>query len=360
MGFLDILRNKKDKFKLKKEEKVLQLDQKKKLDKSIVKPTLEVRNKEYSREQKNSAPETNMDMKKKIFPETKKSSAEESNEKKSLTLESSSQESYGNKKKNFQKPYYRGFIKTGIEGFDALMEHGIPKGSTILICGGAGTGKTIFGLQTLNYAAQKGEKCLYMSFEESEERLREHMRDFGWNPDKLEAEGSLLIKRFKPHDISKAVEALLMKAEGELLIDIEPLILPKGFKPDRIVIDSLTAIAAAFMGEERTYRIYIEQLFSFLESTNATSFLITETDQIPRGLLTKTGVEEFLADGVIIMYHIRKGDIREHGIEILKLRGANHIKKIVAFQINGGSGIEVFPQQKVFGGLGVVEGGNLS
>jgi len=81
------------------------------------------------------------------------------------------------------------FIKTGVTGFDNLITRGIPRGSSVLLCGGAGTGKTIFGLQTLNYAANNGEKCLYMSFEESEDRLREHMKDFGWNAAKLEKEG---------------------------------------------------------------------------------------------------------------------------------------------------------------------------
>jgi len=255
-----------------------------------------------------------------------------------------------------QKEHIREYIKIGITGFDELLEKGIPKGSSILLCGGAGTGKTLFGLQTLNYGAENGEKCLYMSFEESEERLKEHMRDFNADPEKLEKDGRLIIQRLKPYEISKSVEALLMKAEGELLIDIKPVILPKDFKPDRIVIDSLTAIASAFAGDEKTYRVYIEQLFLFLESTGATSFLITETDQIPRGLLTKSGVEEFLADGVIILYHIRKGDIREHAIEILKLRGANHSKRIVAVQISGKTGLIVYPQQKVFGGLGSEEG----
>ena len=115
------------------------------------------------------------------------------------------------------------------------------------------------------------------------------------------------------------------------------------------------AIAAAFIGREENYRVYAEQMFSFLEKTRSTNFLITETEQIPTKLLTQTGVEEFLADGVIVMYYIRKGDIRENAIEVLKLRGAKHLNKIVAMQIISGQGIEVYPAQKVFGGLGIRE-----
>ncbi len=240
------------------------------------------------------------------------------------------------------------YIKTGIKGFDGLFEKGIPKGNSVLVAGGAGSGKTIMCLQILSEAAKMGEKCLYMSFEESEERLRKHMREFGWGPDELEKKGKLLIKRFSIFDIARSIDALLAKKKGELLIDIKPLILPEGFRPDKVVVDSLSSIASAFDGMEN-YRSYIEQLFRFFEEMGTTSFMITETKQIPT-VFSPSGMEEFLADGVIVLYNIRKGDIRESAIEVLKMRGAKHKKKIVAMQITG-RGIEVYPEQEVFGGI---------
>ena len=68
-------------------------------------------------------------------------------------------------------------------------------------------------------------------------------------------------------------------------------------------------------------------------------------------IFSPTGVEEFLADGVIVLYNVRKGDIRESAIEVLKMRGVKHIKKVVAMQIVTGTGIEVYPDQEVFGGI---------
>ncbi|MEK6938819.1 MAG: ATPase domain-containing protein [Nanoarchaeota archaeon] len=242
------------------------------------------------------------------------------------------------------------FIKTGIPWFDELFEHGIPRGNSVIVAGGAGSGKTIFCLQTLFKHASEGEKCLYMSFEESEEHLIHHMEDFGWDPHPLIKKGNLLIKRFNPFDITYSVDALLMKAKGELLIDVEPIIFPEGFHPDIIVLDSLTAIASAFTGKEDSYRIYIEQLFRFFEQVNATSLLITETEQVPK-MFSSTGVEEFLADGVIVLYAIKRGNIRENAIEVLKMRGEKHQKKIVAMQISD-KGITVYPEQEVFGGTG--------
>ncbi|RLJ07700.1 MAG: hypothetical protein DRP16_02975 [Candidatus Aenigmatarchaeota archaeon] len=242
------------------------------------------------------------------------------------------------------------YVLTGVPGLDGLVEEGIPKGSSVLIAGGAGSGKTIMCLQILYNAAKKGEKCLYMSFEESRERLIQHMEDFGWNPRELEERGNLIIKQFNTFDIIRSVDALLAKARGELLIDVMPVILPENFKPDRIVVDSLTAIASAFTGKRENYRSYIEQLFRFFEQIGATSFMITETAQIPTQY-SPTGVEEFLADGVIVLYNIRRGDVRENALEVLKMRGAKHKKKIVAMQIVDGTGIVVYPEQQVFGDI---------
>ena len=241
------------------------------------------------------------------------------------------------------------FLFTEVPGFDALLDQGIPRGSSIVVAGGAGSGKTIFCLQTLYARAIKGEKCLYMSFEESEEKLIRHMQDFGWDGPALIKKGLLVVKRFNPFDITRSVDALLMRAKGELLIDIEPIVFPENYKPNFIVIDSLTAIDSAFTGKEDSYRIYIEQLFRFLEESKATSFLITETEQVPK-IFSQSGVEEFLADGVFVLYAIKRGNVRESAIEVLKLRGAKHQKKIVAMTI-GDRGIEVYPEQEVFGGV---------
>lgn len=243
----------------------------------------------------------------------------------------------------FKTPIKAEWIKTGVPGFDELLEKGIPKGVSLLIAGGPGSGKTIFALQILEYACSKGDKCLYMTFEESEERLISHMEDFGWNPKEWIKKGLLMIKRFDPFDITRTVEAMLEESKGELLIQAEPLIIPKGFKPDRIVVDSLSAIASAFVGREESYRIYIENLFRFFEKTKATAFLITEIVE-----LAKTLTEEFLADGVIMLYYIKRGNVRERAIEVLKMRGAKHQEKIVAFEITK-KGIVVYPDQEVFG-----------
>lgn len=246
-----------------------------------------------------------------------------------------------------EAPKKREWEKIGVSGLDGLLEKGIPKGSTILVAGGCGTGKTILGLQAVAHACKEGKKTLYMSFEESEERLRQHMRDFGWNPDELERKGLLVIKRMNVLDVSRSVEGLLEKAKGKIEVEVTPLALPEGFVPERAVVDSLSALGACFFGLEENYRIYIEQLFRYFESIGATTFLVSESGEAPQKL-SRTGIEEFLADGVIVMYNVRRGNVRERAVEILKMRGAKHKEQIVALRIEAGKGLIVYPEEEIF------------
>ena len=249
------------------------------------------------------------------------------------------------------------YVLTGVPGFDKLFKNGIPRGNNILILGGPGSGKTIFCLQMLAYHAAQGKKCLYMSFEESEERLIEHMKEFGWNPDELIKSGNLKINRYLTTDIyyeedssSAGVQAMMARTSDNMLLDLEPFIIgDEGYKPDITVIDSLTAVSSTFIGKDRSYRFYVERLFRFFEKIGSTNFLITEPTHTSGGY-AQSGSEEFLSDGVVVFYNAKRGNIRESGIEVLKMRGAKHEKKIVSLQITD-NGIVVHPDQEIFGDI---------
>ena len=246
------------------------------------------------------------------------------------------------------------FISTGIPGFDNLFKNGIPKGSSILVAGGAGSGKTNFCLQILAHQASQGKKCYFMGFKESPERLTQYMKNFGWNPKKHIYSGNLKIKRFLTSEIyyydkksGSDIQAMMTKDIDPLLMELEPLTIVEdvGFKPDFIVLDSLTSLSSTFRGKEQYYRFYIERLFRYFEEVGSTNFLITETKQVPE-IYSPTGVEEFLADGVIVFYNFKKGTTRETAIEVLKMRGEEHQKKLVAMNITNKS-IEVYPEKEV-------------
>jgi KaiC/GvpD/RAD55 family RecA-like ATPase len=262
-----------------------------------------------------------------------------------------SKKKLGNQQKEIPKKLERNFMKTGIKGFDALFEKdmGIPKGNSILIEGGPGSGKTIFCLATLNELCKQGKRCLYMSFEESEKQLIQHMEEFGWNPKEFIRKGLLRISRFDAIDISRSIEALLSAAKKELLIEVEPMFFPEDFKPDFVVIDSLTSIASAFTGEESRFRIYMEQLFRYLEKNDITNFLIREVSSPSHvGTTFKEQGEavSFLSDGIIVLYNvIYDSGERTSAIEILKMRGVSFKHKIVELKIVNKKGVEVNPNR---------------
>jgi circadian clock protein KaiC len=243
------------------------------------------------------------------------------------------------------------FLKTGIKGFDSLFEKGmgIPSGAAVLVEGGPGSGKTVFCLATVNELCKIGKKCLYMSFEESEEQLIQHMEEFNWKAKEYVKKGLLRVSRFDAIDVSRSIEALLSAAKKELLIEIEPMFFPDDFKPDFVVIDSLTSIASAFSGEESRFRIYMEQLFRYLEKNKMTNLLIREVSSPSHvGTTFKEQGEavSFLSDGIIVLYNvIYDSGKRTSAIEILKMRGVSFKKEIVELKIVNKKGIEVNPDK---------------
>lgn len=239
---------------------------------------------------------------------------------------------------------------TGIEGFDQLMDSGVPKGSSILVEGGPGSGKTIFCLQIAKNAVRKGDKVLYMSFEESVGNLISHMKEFGWAVDEDLKNNNLKIKEYNSLEIARSVEALLSEAKRELLIDVKPMLLPEDYEPDIVIIDSLTSIASAFSGENSRFRVYMEQLFDYLEDEEISSYLIREARQ-PSQRVTGSGVRgeavSFLSDGIITMYNTMTSEgTRKRGIEIFKMRGENFESGIYRMDITE-VGITIHPDENV-------------
>src|SRR3989344_813458 len=238
--------------------------------------------------------------------------------------------------------------KTGVAGLDELLGFGIPVGSSVLVEGGPGSGKTIICLQIANNFCKAGKKVLYMSFEEPEEKLIEHMESFGWKAGEYAKKDILRIKRFNALDVARSVEALLSEAKKELLIEVHPVFFPRDFQPDLVLIDSLTSISSAFSGEESRFRIYMEQLFRYLEKEKISSLLIREVANPAHAggtFVEKGQAVSFLSDGIIVIYNVLypSGE-RGAAIEVLKLRGEPIEKKIVKMEITK-NGVDIFPDK---------------
>ena len=239
-------------------------------------------------------------------------------------------------------------LKTEVTGFDELFEEGgIPKGNSILVAGGPGTGKSILCRHICYNLVSKGKKCMYVSFEENIDRIINGMESFGWDVKKYIENGSFIIQKINPLDILRMKFGTIggSGSATELSYKIKPLVIPKDFQPDVIVVDSLSAIIAVSVTKDKNYRVYLQQLFSFFEETGATSLLITETDPMPTRF-SETGIEEFLADGIIVLYNLQKKETWENAIEVLKMRYGKHQKKMVLLTITE-KGIKVFPDKRV-------------
>ncbi|MFH0970476.1 MAG: ATPase domain-containing protein [Candidatus Diapherotrites archaeon] len=236
-------------------------------------------------------------------------------------------------------------LPTYIPGLDEMIEdNGFERGSTILITGGAGCGKTTICCQMLYNAIKDGEKVVYISLEEEVKKLKAHMKkNFGWDFSLYEKNNQATFIQMDPIDVARKIESQVAAQKGKLLIEMEDFDFP--FKPDRIVLDSLSALSIAFENSE-SYRKFIRHLFKRFEETNSLVFMIGENEQNPR-MYSHAGVEEYLVDGVVVLYNIKSGSQRITALEILKLRSSKHAKKIVPFNLTK-TGIEVFPDQEIF------------
>lgn len=254
--------------------------------------------------------------------------------------------------KKSKETEFREVLPVRVSDFDKLIERkGLKRGDTIMISGGCGTGKTTFAMQSIYNGALKGEKGIYLTLEESAEKMKENMmHNFGWDVEGMEREEKMAIIKIDPLTIARAVEATLTRERGGLYIEFEEFELPfqfnLPFKPDRVAVDSLSALSIAFMENEQAYRMYLRHLFLTLEKYNSVNFVLGETEQEP-GIYSRSGIEEFLADGVVVFYNIKIHNIREKALEILKLRSSNHEKKIVPYKI-ASNGIEIYIDQELF------------
>ncbi|HLE06389.1 MAG TPA: ATPase domain-containing protein [Candidatus Nanoarchaeia archaeon] len=237
-----------------------------------------------------------------------------------------------------------------VSRFDDLVdEGGIELGNNIMVSGGTGVGKSTFCLQALYNNALKGKRGLYISFEEDVTNLKRHMKkNYNWDFEKLEAKGLVKFVQIDPFSISRRVESELAKERGELLIQIKGVldIIPAKFNPAIIVVDSLSALGAAFLDNIESYRLYLSSFLKRLASQKSINIVLSETEQNP-DRYSRSGIEEFLVDGVIVLYNIRSQQVRQKAIEILKLRCSNHVKKLIPYVISS-KGLEIFPEGKIF------------
>jgi circadian clock protein KaiC len=236
---------------------------------------------------------------------------------------------------------YKGIekLQTHVTGFDMIAGGGIPRGRTTLIAGTSGSAKTVFAAQFIAAGIMEaGENGVFVTFEESKEDVRRNVRGFGWDVGKWENEGKWAFVDASPEP-GQDMEFVGDYDFGALLARVEHAVKKVGAK--RVAMDSIGVIFTRF--ENRTaVRRDLFRIVAVLKEIGVTAVLTAERTE-EYGEIARFGVEEFVADNVIILRNTLEEEKRRRTIEILKFRGTYHQKGEWPFTVTDGQGIVVLP-----------------
>jgi KaiC/GvpD/RAD55 family RecA-like ATPase len=223
-------------------------------------------------------------------------------------------------------------VKTGVAGLDEIMHGGIPKFHQTLITGTSGTGKTTFCCQYMYNGVKKyNDNGVYLSFEEPADSIKENAKSFGWDFDSLEKSGKFSFIRYDPYHIEDVFDIL----ESTV----------RQVKATRVVVDSISALGLHIKDEAELRRM-IFNLSIILRKLKCTSLLVSEIVHGKAGL-SRYGVEEFVADSVIVLYYERLQSAFSRAIQVWKVRGSSHSERLHPYKIDS-SGATVYPKEEAF------------
>ena len=230
-------------------------------------------------------------------------------------------------------------LETGIPGFDFIASGGLPMGRTTLLSGTSGSGKTVLAIQFLAEGIIKADEGgVFVTFEESPIDIRRNVNGFGWDIQKWETMGKWAFVDVSPIPGDKAI----ITGEydlGAFLSRIEYAV--KKVNAKRVVIDSIGSIFTQ-INDSSIVRNELFRIAMMLKGINITALITTERIE-EYGAVARFGVEEFVADNVIILRNNIEQEKRRRTIEILKFRGTNHQKGEYPFTVLPGEGVIIIP-----------------
>ena len=223
---------------------------------------------------------------------------------------------------------------TGIKGFDEVTEGGLPKNRTTLISGGAGSGKTLFGIDFLiNGAINYKENGVFMSFEETADELFEDTASLNLDLKALVSQKKIALE----HVIleRKDVQEKDFNLEG-LLVRLEHAI--DSVNDKRVVLDSIESLVAGIT-DNGILRLEIKRLFRWLKEKQVTAIVTGEPGQ---DLYTHHGIEQYVSDCIILLDNRVDEEVSVRRIRVVKYRGSNHGTNEYPFVIDD-DGLSVIP-----------------
>ncbi|MFB6300238.1 MAG: KaiC domain-containing protein [Halobacteriales archaeon] len=228
-------------------------------------------------------------------------------------------------------------IEIGIEGLDSMIQGGVPERSLMVTIGAPGTGKTTFGLQFLQHALEAGENAVYITLEESFDRVINTADDKGWEFSEYVDNNQLAIVDLDPVEMANSLTSI--RSELPNLI--------QDFGATRLVLDSVSLLEMMY-DKQATRRNEIFDFTTSLKAAGVTTMLTSEASE-DNPFVSRFGIIEYLTDAVFVLRYIRPDDFRETrlAVEIQKIRDANHSRETKPYEITS-EGISVYRQANIF------------
>src|SRR4029077_10366866 len=224
---------------------------------------------------------------------------------------------------------------TGIQGLDEITGGGLPQGRPTLVCGGAGCGKTLLGIEFLVRGAMpQNEPGVFLAFEETAEELAQNVRSLGFDLDDLIEKKKLAVDYIH-------IERSEIEEAGEY--DLEGLFIRLGHAIDsigakRVVLDTVETLFSG-LSNVAILRAELRRLFRWLKEKGVTAVITAERGS---GSLTRHGLEEYVSDCVLLLDHRVSDQIATRHLRVVKYRGALHGTNEFPFLI-GDTGLSVLP-----------------
>jgi KaiC domain protein len=228
-------------------------------------------------------------------------------------------------------------IDIGIDGLDDMILGGVPIRSLVVAIGSAGTGKTTMGMQFLDAALSAGDRAVYISLEESRERVIDTAEEKGWEFGRHEEAGRLAVVDLDPVEMANSLASIRN--------DLTRLI--EDFGAERLVLDSVSLLEMMYDHPSRR-RSEVFQFTRALKQAGVTTLVTSEASESDP-FASRYGIIEYLADAVFILQYVRSNDFQETrtAIEIQKIRDANHSRQPKPYEITD-EGISVHQQANLF------------
>ena len=229
-------------------------------------------------------------------------------------------------------------LDLGIEGLDNMVQGGIPLRHLIVIVGGAGTGKTTFGLQFLQHGLEKEDtdRGVFITLEQTYEDIMATAEERGWEFERHEEEGNLAVIDLDPVEMANSLDNI----RGELPELIED------FDADRFVLDSVSLLEMMYDDVSRR-RTEVFDFTQSLKEAGVTTVLTSEANE-DNPYASRHGVIEYLTDAVFLLRYVRSETQETRlAVEIQKIRNANHSRETKPYEITM-DGISVYEQANIF------------